>query len=158
MQRFVVELLASGDDEQELIEISEDLAWEAVMAASRQEGLEVGGEVFVEAFQSLKLRYAECARHFGHLTHIAATTLKVLMDSGLAIAYPAGMPTDEDSIRKFINNLVGVVLSTSTSIYAVGPSGWIPNEQWDDLPEDQRTITFNLIKPDFYQESDENND
>lgn len=158
MERFAIELIASGEDEAELTEISEDLAWEAVMNASRVEGIDVGSDDFVAAFSHLKNRYAECAQHFGHLTYMAASTLRALMDSGMAIAYPAYLPQDEESVKRYLNSLVGLVLSVATSIYSVGPKGWIPNEQWDDLPEDQRTITFSFIKNNTTLESDENND
>lgn len=158
MQRIVIDLIASGEDEAELTEISEDLAWEAVMNASRVEGIDVGSDHFVEAFSHLKSRYAECAQHFGHLTYMATSTLRALMDSGMAIAYPAYLPQDDESVTRYLNSLVGLVLSVATSIYSVGPTGWIPNEQWDALPEEQRTITFTFIRNNTTLESDENND
>lgn len=158
MTRFVIELISSGDDEAELTEISEDLAWEAVMNASRVEGIDVGSDDFVAAFSHLKSRYADCAQHFGHLTHMASRTLRALMDSGMAIAYPAYLPQDEESVTKYLNTLVGLVLSVATSIYTVGPTGWIPNEEWDQLPEEERTVTFTFTKTSTNLESNDHND
>ena len=158
MQSFLIELIATGEDEADLIELSEDLAWEAVMNASRAEGIDVGSDDFVAAFSYLKSRYAECAQHFGHLTYMATNTLRALMDSGMAIVYPSHLPADDESVTRFINNLVGLILSVSTSIYSVGPTGWIPNEQWDTMPEDQRTTTFTFIRNNTTLENNVYND
>lgn len=158
MQSFLVELIATGEDEADIIELSEDLAWEAVMNASYSQGIDVGSDDFVAAFSYLKYRYADCAKHFGNLTYMATTTLRALMDSGMVIVYPEHLPNDSESVTRFIDNLVGLILSVSTSIYSVGPTGWIPNEQWDTLPEDQRTTTFTFIRGNTILENNDYND
>jgi hypothetical protein len=156
MERFTVNLVADTYEESELVEFSEDLAWEAALSASHTEGIEIGSDDFVEAFTHLKKRYADCAHAYGHLRHISARTLRALMDQGMALVYPANRCTCKECMTDHLDDMVGILLSQATAVYSVGPIGWINNDEWVELPEEDRTVTFELVKPTKEEDNDRN--
>ena len=155
MTDVTLKLVAAGDDQSYYKEVAEDLAWEAAVHAASHEGVELGSDDFIEAFEHLKGKYAECAESYGHLRFIATQTLKILIDSGMAIKYPPDECLCRNHLTNHIDSLVGVLMSSMTSIYSVGPSGWLTNEEWMRIEEEDRTTIFTLRIPYIPREGDD---
>lgn len=157
MNHFFVTLTSVAHNESELIQISEDIAWEAVMSASHAEGIDVGSDDFIAAYEHLKGKYALCAKSFGHLNYLSMALLSSLVDSGMAVVCPPEISQDTEKVKEHLTNLVGMVMSVVTSVYCVGPTGWIDNKDWNDFPVDKRSIDFEFVTTNK-QETHDNND
>ena len=147
MAAVTLKLVAAGDDQLTYKEVGSDLAWESAVHAASLEGIELGSDDFVEALTHLQKKYDECADSYGHLRFIATRTLKILTDVGMAFKYPDNECMCENHLTNHIDSLIGVLMSSMTSIYSVGPSGWMTNEEWMNLSEDERTTFFTLNVP-----------
>ena len=146
MKRYLIELTYEGDTGEDVLEATEDLAWDAAMQAAQAEGLEVGSDQFVEAFQHLKARYAECGEAYGHLKFMSAMVLRQLMNFGMAVVYPPDLCTCEEHVKAHFDLLTQVVFAQFATLYGVGPSGWYPNEEWNELDPIERTIVFEVAQ------------
>lgn len=157
MKRYLLELTYDADTGDDVLEATEDLAWDAAVQAAQAEGLEIGSDQFVEAFQHLKARYAECGEAYGHLKFMSALVLRQLMNFGMAVVYPPDTCTCEEHMAAHFDLLAQVIFSQFATFYGVGPAGWYSNEEWNKLDPNQRTIVFEVAQQ-YDNESEENED
>jgi hypothetical protein len=155
MERFTVKIVAEGYDQDKLNAVGEDLAWEAATSAAQSEGIDIGSEEFIRAFNLLKSKFSDCAEAYGHIRYTAAATLRSLMDAGMAVVYPPDLCACDEHMKAHFDLLVGIIFSQATSIYAVGPAGWLTNEEWERIPEEHRTLYFNVIRPNIPLEEED---
>lgn len=146
MEFYSVSLTTRAEDQAAIDAHSEDLAWDAAVFGAKQSGMELGSEDFVRVFDNLKERYADCAQAYGHLTYVAASMIRNLMDSGMCVIYPPDACVCDEHMRTQFEMLIGIVMSHVTSLYAIGPIGWLNNEEWEKLPEETRTVIFEVLR------------
>lgn len=154
MKRYLLELTYDADESEDVFAATEDLAWDAAVAAAQAEGLEIGSDDFVRAFNHLKARYAECGQAYGHLKFMSAMVLRQLMNCGMAVVYPKDACTCEEHMAAHFDLLAQTIFAQFATFYGVGPMGWYSNEDWNKLDENQRTIFFEVVRPDNDQEED----
>ena len=152
---MLVKVVSHGTDQDAYNSAASDLAWESAVYAASQEGIELGSEDFIVALDYLNARYQECAQSYGHLRSIAARTVKILMDHGLSVTYPEDACDCDGHLTNYIEGFVSVVLSTITSLYSVGPAGWVSNAEWQLRSEHERSTYFNVTLPTSSQEEEE---
>jgi hypothetical protein len=158
MQTYNVKITVNTENQESLNETSENLAWESAVRASETRGVDLGSDFFVAAFKVLKDRYADCAKSYCHLSYVAASTVETLISTGLGLLQGPDDCNCEDHVRERFEILTAIVLSTITSVYAVGPVGWYTNEEWAELPEEDRTVNFTIINPNGLTEEEVGND
>jgi hypothetical protein len=94
---------------------------------------------------------------FGFLHNLAARTLKELMESGVAVTFKPG--EGEGAVSAKFNELVAVIFTSMAWSYACGPEAWVPNDEWDEHTENERSIDFYVVKPTVkMEERDNDND
>jgi hypothetical protein len=157
-RHFDISLISAGASPAETADYAEDLAWDAATAVANMQGIDLSSDEFVSLYATLRGRYSDCAFAFGHLHNTAAQTLQILMETGMAVTIPKDATEAEITLR--FHKLVGVVLSFMMWCYTSGPEGWIPNTEWNSIPENERTTTFEVLTPITYQvdKQKENND
>jgi len=157
MDNTVVRITSLGGDDDDAVKYSEDLAWEHATMLANTVGMSLGSDRFVEVYDRLRERYRDCALSFGFLHNLAARTLKELMESGVAVTFKPG--EGEGAVSAKFNELVAVIFTSMAWSYACGPEAWVPNDEWDEHTENERSIDFYVVKPTVkMEERDNDND
>jgi hypothetical protein len=145
MERMTVRVTSLGGSDEVAIGHSEDLAWEHAVMLAENIGMELGSDDFAHIYERFRGRYKDCALSFGFLHNLATRTLKELMESGMAVTFPPGESEEKINLRFHV--LVAAIFTSIAWSYACGPDAWIPNQEWDEHSEDERSIDFYVVKP-----------
>jgi hypothetical protein len=144
MTPYSVSITTLGGPSDVAKEHSTDLAWEHALMLASIGNEDVGSDEFIEMFGILRQRYNLVGEHFGYLQHFSLRVLQELMQSGMAVVYPA--KTNDQELEVRFHTLSSIILSAIAWTYASATEGWIPNSEWDEKSEGTRTISFDVLQ------------
>lgn len=142
--KVTVDVISAGVDVKEASAHAEETAWDMAVHAAEHEGVDIGSDKFVSAYNQLKVRFDDCAESYSHLHHVSARAVQALLNKNTALLVK---DISSDKLEDAIHDMVATVFSVLTVVYATGPHGWIHDEEWLQLTEKERTvpITFHAV-------------
>lgn len=148
-----IELVSQGfTSERQANDWCEEMAWEHAKVLTVSEGLSFGSEEFEQYYHTYRDRYRRCADNIGFLHHLAAQALVEIMECGVNTSAPKNATHAQLSTQ--FASVVAVILS-AIAWASVSDEAWIPNEEFNARPEEERRITFTIYKE---ESSEDQND
>jgi len=131
---------------------AEEMAWNHATILAQANGISMGSDEFESFYIRFVERYRTSADHIGFLHHLSAQVLSELMQLGMGVAISKEhTPAD---IRVRFDEMVTVILAALAWSFASSTDGWVPNEDWNDKPEELRSVIFSIFKEDRSDNND----
>jgi hypothetical protein len=139
----LIEVKSALIDRQTLVDEAQNLAWDMMTHAAEAHGLDMASDGFSNGFREINDRMLDCAKAYQHLHTIAAQTVGAMLQGNVAILTRGDVSSD--TIRDSVQRMVGILFGTISVIYATGPTGWVPDEEWDELSEKEKRVQIRAM-------------